>query len=241
MVKNLNLGQHFLINPDIIKQELKVANITKKDKILEVGAGEGILTKELLKKTDHVLAFEIDKNLQQDQVPIIYDNALNHSWQGYKIVANIPYYLSEQIMVKAIKDNVTELTLIVGEKFKHKLTENKTKIGILSNLHYNIEPVLMIEKENFSPQPRVNSWLIKLKLKTINTELEKKLILILQRKGKLKNSLLNSFTFQGKTKNEAREIINQMDLNQQSLEKPVSKITDKLLLRLLDELKKIYK
>jgi len=246
--QNLDKGQHFLRDLTIIKKEA-IANISKKDKIIEIGAGEGILTAELIKKAEEVLAFEIDKRYasklnflekSNKNLKIIYDNALDYSWRGYtKIVSNIPFFLSEQIIDKAIEEGILEMTLIVGERFKEKLANKQTKIGIISNLFYNIEFITEIDKKYFSPPPRVNSWLIKMNRKKEFSSIELLLISILKRKGKLKNAILYSFVEKGKTKREARKILESMDLNSQSLEKPMSKITGKLLTRLIKELEKL--
>ena len=120
--QNLDKGQHFLRDLTIIKKEVSTANISKKDKIIEIGAGEGILTAELIKKAGEVLAFEIDKRYasklnflekSNKNLKIIYDNALDYSWRGYtKIVSNIPYFLSEQIIDKAIEEGIDRKSVV---------------------------------------------------------------------------------------------------------------------------------
>jgi 16S rRNA (adenine1518-N6/adenine1519-N6)-dimethyltransferase len=87
--QDFDKGQHFLIDLNIIKKEVDVANISKKDKIIEIGAGEGNLTSELVKKAGKVLAFEIDKRYaiklnflekNNKNLKVIYNNALHYSW-----------------------------------------------------------------------------------------------------------------------------------------------------------------
>ena len=247
--RDFDKGQHFLVDLNIIKKEVDVAKISKKDKIIEIGAGEGNLTAELVKEAGEVLAFEIDKRYasklnflekNNKNLKIIYDDALDHSWKGYtKIVSNIPYFISEQIINKAIEEGILEMTLIVGKRFKEKLASKQSKIGIISNLFYNIEFITKVDKKCFSPPPRVNSWLIKMSRKKEFSDTESLLISILKRKGKLKNAILYSFVERGKTKRESKKIIENMNLNSQSLEKPMSRLTGKLLIRLIKELKKI--
>ena len=58
-----NLGQHFLVDKHILEKEISVAELSKDDKVIEVGAGRGFLTEELVKKSKEVLAFEIDEEL----------------------------------------------------------------------------------------------------------------------------------------------------------------------------------
>src|SRR3989344_2026105 len=90
--------QHILIDNKILEKEIEISDITKKDNIIEIGAGPGNLTIELAKKANKVLAFEIDEKFKENldnlkiNIEIIYGNALNYSWKGYnKIVSNIPY------------------------------------------------------------------------------------------------------------------------------------------------------
>ncbi len=247
--QDLNKDQHFLINPAIIKKEIEVARITKQDKIIEIGAGTGNLTKELIKKAGKVCAYEIDQRYAKElnqlkkknkNLEIIFDNALKYSWNGYnKIVSNIPYSISEPVIMKAIKDNINDLVLIVGENFKKILEKKQTKIGIIANLHYNIEFIMRIDKSYFLPPPRVDSWLIKLTKKSEFSKIDSILISLLQRKGKIKNAILYSLVKIGKTKRQAREIIRNMNIDKEILEKPVSQIPGKIILRLKEEFKNI--
>ena len=242
--RNLEKAQHFLKNREIIEKEVAIANLSKKDKVIEIGAGEGNLTEKLAKRAEKVLVFEIDKRYSKkleklrenyDNLEIIYDNALNYSWKNYsKIVSNIPYFISEQLIKKSIEDGIYEIIIIVGERFKEILEKKESKIGILSNLFYNIDFVQKVDKNNFLPAPQTNSWLIKLKRKEKLSPKEAFLASILGKKGKIKNALLYSLVERGKTKREARKIIENMEFSKQVLEKPVSRITGKFLIKLAE-------
>ncbi len=61
---NLQLGQHFLIDKDAVVELASLANLTAKDNVLEIGAGTGVLTKELASKAGCVVAIEIDERLE---------------------------------------------------------------------------------------------------------------------------------------------------------------------------------
>ncbi len=239
MSQNLQKGQHFLTNPKIIQKEIEISDIKSTDKIIEIGAGEGALTKELAKLSNKILIFEIDKQYKDKLEPIksknltiIYDNAIIFPWINYnKIIANIPYNLSEQILNKSIIEDISSLTLIVGEKFKIILENNKTKSGVLANIFYQINYIKKIDKKEFIPSPRVNSWLIKLtsREQNLKTQLIKS---ILQKNGKTKNAIIYSLVEQGKTKNEAKEIIKEINLSEKVLDKSVKKITTNTILKL---------
>lgn len=245
--KDFDKGQHFLIDSKVIKKEIEIANISKKDKVIEIGAGEGILTFELVKKAGKVIAFEVDKryseklnSFKKKNLRIIYDDALKYSWKGMKIVSNIPYVISEQIILKSIEDKVSEMVLIVGERLKEKLKEKNSKIGIIANLFYNINFIIKVEKKCFSPSPRVDSWMIRFERKKKFSEKEKRIIYILRGKGKLKNSLMSLLVREGKTKNQAREKIKNLGLHGGVLEKPIGSLTGRVLLRLRNILEKDF-
>lgn len=243
--------QHLLIDKEILKKEIEAAQLSKEDKILEIGAGTGTLTKELARKASRVTAFEIDKQFSEDlgklkkenkNLKIIYGNALNFSWKGYnKIVSNIPYTLSEPIILKAIRENMPLLVLIVSEGFKENLMNKDSKIGFITQLFYNMAIFDRVDRKCFSPSPKTDSYIIKLEKrdeKNLN-ESEKALRFILFKEGKLKNAFLSYFLSKGKTKNQAREILKQLKIPEKTLEKKISKITGKSLNIINDFLRSI--
>jgi 16S rRNA (adenine1518-N6/adenine1519-N6)-dimethyltransferase len=105
-----SLGQHWLRDEESLKAIVKAANITKKDTVLEIGPGLGTLTKELVKHARKVIAVEYDEVLAgrlDSQVPginlsVIHQDILkfdlNQMPLEYKVAANIPYYITGNIM-----------------------------------------------------------------------------------------------------------------------------------------------
>ncbi len=242
-------GQHLLINEDVLKKEISVAKIKDSDKVIEIGAGAGMLTKELVKKSGKVLAFEIDEKFKKyldelsgvnKNLRIVYGDALKVDWRGYdKIVSNIPYVLSEPIVSKAIIDGIDELVLIVGAKFKDLLSSEKfehSRIGVIASLFYDFEAILKVDKKDFNPVPSVNSWLIRLVRKKKVSKIDSILQSVVVRKGKIKNSIMYGLVNEGKTKREAREIIAGTKIPLEILDKPVKMMTGKFILRLKDDL-----
>jgi len=244
-IQNPEKQQHFLKNKSILNKEIEVAKLTKKDRVLEIGAGDGRLTELISKKAGFVIAFETDKNFQPilenlklKNAEVFFENVLKNSWRVYdKIVSNIPYSLSEPVIMKSIKEGIKELTLIVGEKFATLLKEKTSKIGVIANLYFEIEYVQKIDKKEFEPAPRVNSFLIHLKRKK-PTEIELVLQSILEKESKTKNAIIKTFQNYGKTKNQAREIINEMGLNVESLNKKTKTLSGKFIERLREGLDK---
>ena len=138
------------------------------------------------------------------------------------------YYYSILAIIILISD-IEELVLIVGESFKEILEKKETKIGIIADLFFEFEPVIFIDKKSFSPEPRVNSWLIKLKAKDASNH-EKILQEIILREGKTKNAIIHALMNERKTKNQAREILEKMNLDEEVLDKSNKNITGKVLL-----------
>ncbi|MEK6906717.1 MAG: rRNA adenine N-6-methyltransferase family protein [Nanoarchaeota archaeon] len=241
--------QHFLTDISVLKKEIEISNLTKKDRVIEIGSGNGILTKELAKRAGKVLSFEIDsgfeyylKNLvrKNKNLKIIYGNALDYDWEGYnKIVSNIPYSLSESVIQKAIKSDIKDITLIVGKNFKDILLSQKNKIGVISGLFFEVKPVMSVKKTSFNPHPRVESWLIRLTKKKESDKTEIIIREIVSKNGKIKNAIIYSLVESGKTKKQSKKIINDMNINKNVLEKPVSKITGKFILILKQRMEKL--
>ena len=102
---NKRLGQHFLISQKVLQKIIQTANLSKNDIVLEIGPGLGILTQELAQKAKKVIAIEKDERMVEilkdvlgdyKNVEIIQGDILKEKLQitNYKIVANIPYYLT---------------------------------------------------------------------------------------------------------------------------------------------------
>lgn len=237
---NPEKDQHILIDEKIIDEEIEVAKLTKKDKVIEIGSGPGNLTRKLIGKAAQVKAFEPDKQFKKEleslKAEIIFDNALKHSWHGYnKIVSNIPYTASEPIIQKAIKDKIDSLVLIVSENFS-KTLQSKEKLGLVANLFFEIRIIKKVSKSSFFPEPRIDSALIILERKKKLTKKERILQRILFREGKTKNALLQALVSEGYTKNQAREILLNSNLSDEAMNKPAKKITSKFLILLENKL-----
>jgi len=236
--------QHFLINREALNREIEEAGLNPEDKVIEIGAGTGILTEELAKKAGQVLSFEIDKKFKEklynlekyNNLKIIYKNALNCSWEGYnKIVSNIPYSLSEPVVMKAINSNIELMVLIVSENFKNVLFSEDRKISKIANLFFIIKSVSVVKKESFFPMPKVDSWILKFERKK-PAKIEKILQNIVTKNSKIKNAILYSLVENGKTKKQAKEIVNKFGLHENILNKSVKKITCKLIKRIKENL-----
>src|SRR3989338_2179158 len=188
-IPNTDLGQHFLIDKKVIDKEIAIADLSKEDMVIEIGAGKGYLTEQLALKSKEVLAFELDPRMnvfldalekKHKNLRVVYGDAMKFSWKGYD------------------------------------------------------------KKTSFSPEPRVDSWLITLKQKTKVSKEERILQSIILKKGKIKNAIINSLTFEsGLTKKQAKNLLEQMHIENYVLNKPVASITGRFLEKVRDGLKEL--
>ena len=107
-----SLGQHFLVNDDLITQAIELGNVSQEDHVLEIGPGPGVLTEALLATGCQVTAVEIDSvavthlneafgpEQQAEQFTVLEGDALEIRWPDTitKVVANIPYQISSPLV-----------------------------------------------------------------------------------------------------------------------------------------------
>ena len=211
-VRNLDqTGQHYMIDPDLIKFIVNSAELEKEDIVLEIGYGKGVLTKELAKKCK-VIAIDIEEHqFAVKNVVFIKDNVLNVFDQLYetytfnKIVANIPYNISEPLMKLIFKQHkeLESVVLTIGKNFATLLTSNDNRIGIIANHIYDIELLKTVKSRSFSPPPSVDSEVILLEPKSdALSDMYSKLVLLDDRK--LKNAMEKILA--DKTKRQVKEL-----------------------------------
>ena len=107
-------GQNFLTDTSVIKQIIDYINPKENDRVLEIGPGMGALTKPLLSKIKHINVIEIDSDMvahlkntiADDQITILENDILMVEKQDLssydRIIGNLPYYISTEIMIKMI-------------------------------------------------------------------------------------------------------------------------------------------
>src|SRR5271169_2897931 len=110
-----SLGQNFLHDANQLQKIIEAGEISKVDKVLEIGPGLGPLTELLLEKADEVLAIEMDRRLVEvlrerfgsaKNLNLLHDDALEflrrepRDWSDWKLVANLPYSVASPILVE---------------------------------------------------------------------------------------------------------------------------------------------
>ena len=178
------LGQNFLLDENIARKITDAARITAEDEILEIGPGLGALTRLLCEKARRVIAVEKDPNLippltkalsRLDNVEIVAADALKADFSHYikgkrlKVVANLPYSISSQILLKLIEHRklFSLLVLMLQREVGARIASppgGKTygSISVFIQAFADVERVMSVPPEAFWPTPEVESIVLRL-------------------------------------------------------------------------------
>lgn len=185
-----NLGQNFLIDPNIVQKQLQLAQIVAEDTVVEIGPGLGTLTQSLLALNATVYAIELDKtlyqHLNQNLLPSYaksfhlmqgdaIDDPLAHLPQiqkTFKIVANLPYAISTPWFAKILEKSQfpQKIVVMLQKEAAERLSAiPKTKkigpISLFLQAIYEVEGTHKVSKNAFYPIPDVDSVLLVLNLR----------------------------------------------------------------------------
>ncbi len=180
-----SLGQNFLRDEDVIERIFSVAEVKPDDWVVEVGPGTGALTEKLALRVEKLLAIELDHALverlqkqfgQSKNVSILEGNILDiylddvlltagFSERPYKIIANIPYYITAPIIrtFLSLKHQPQSLTLMVQNEVAERLAAQPGSMSLLSVMaqyYAHVEKQFFVSKEAFEPVPKVDSAVI---------------------------------------------------------------------------------
>lgn len=229
------LGQNFLINEEIAEKIALSAGLPAAGNVLEIGPGRGILTKYLSQEAGRVLAVEIDKNLANSlrgkykNATIIEENILKinlpdlikeNDFESYKVVANLPYYITSKIirLLLETKYPPQEMILMVQKEVGERIVASDGKESLLSiSVKFYARPELVfdVSRENFEPAPEVDSAVLRITKKNAAPDVNTKHFFSLVRAGfsskrkTLANNLSSAFQI---PKAEAAELIEKAHL-----------------------------
>jgi len=188
-----SLGQNFLTDRSVLKTIITTANLTPKDIVLEIGPGEGFLTTALLETGVRVLAVEKDDRLigvlnkkfaeaiKKNQLELIHNDILNFDFysritklqaSNYKLVANIPYYLTGQIIrhFLTVENQPTSMTLMLQKEVAKRIIdpEKESLLSISVKCYGTPHYIRTVPRGAFQPVPGVDSAI--LQIDNINRE-----------------------------------------------------------------------
>ena len=178
------LGQNFLQDISIIKQIVKALDISKDDIVVEIGAGSGNLTRELVKEKKLIYALEFDRDLAEKlRKKITESNLCIHfgdariiqpeeflNSNDYKLVGNLPYYAANRIMRNFLYSrNPPSMAVIMLQKeVAQKLICMQGKNSFLSvnfGIHWASTILRYVSPEVFIPKPKIESAIVLMKRK----------------------------------------------------------------------------
>lgn len=182
MSRNHLMSQHFLRNPRLALILIGHSNLKKRDTVIEIGAGSGVITSALSKKVSKVIAIEPDSdallklkaNLTRqkcENVEVVCKDFMTfHLPSGpYKVFSNPPFHLSSAILHKLIEnDNPPEaIYLILQKQFALKLLNNgrhyTSQLGLALTRNYQTRIRLPLKSTDFTPPPAVPTVLFEAK------------------------------------------------------------------------------
>ena len=178
-------GQNFLNNQEIVNKIIDAADINKNSIVYEIGPGDGIITKEIIKKNPKIFyCIEIDSSLKprlenffnNKNYKLIFDNALTFDEkiflnQNVTIISNLPYNISLKLLTKWCHQQsshgwIKEMILMFQKEVAERIlaTENTKKFGritVLSSALFEVSNIINVNKINFNPAPKVHSCVLK--------------------------------------------------------------------------------
>ncbi len=179
MQKKKSLGQHFLRSHSYLTQIAAAADIRVGERVLEIGPGDGALTEKLLDAGAHVVAIEKDHRL----IPLLQEKftsknfevheadalridptALGFTSGEYKVIGNIPYYITGALLRKFLSENCQpSLLLFLIQKEVAERIARSPKESILSlaiKAYGTPRYVKTVPRGAFSPPPKVDSAIL---------------------------------------------------------------------------------
>jgi len=177
---NKRLGQNFLIDPNIVRKIVSLAEITPETTVLEIGPGRGVLTEALSQAAGHVVAVEIDpllhRLLQERQanwpnVELVCGDALVYPFErlpaGTVVVANLPYYISTPLMFRLLdcRECFPRMVLMLQNEVADRLVAKpgSADYGVLSVMAQyaaHITKAFKVSAQCFRPRPEVGSAVV---------------------------------------------------------------------------------
>jgi 16S rRNA (adenine1518-N6/adenine1519-N6)-dimethyltransferase len=179
------LGQHFLVDPNIVRKIVALAELRPDETVFEIGPGRGILTRALCAEAEQVVAVELDVQLGEYLRETIRDcrnldlhlgDALEFPYEelpeGTVVVANLPYYVSTPLLFKLLeaRRKIDRMVLMLQTEVARRLvaqpgTEDYGILSVLTQYAAVAKLAFMVSANCFRPRPDVGSSVVSLALR----------------------------------------------------------------------------
>ncbi len=178
-----SLGQHWLRDQESLDAVVEMAGITSSDTVVEVGPGLGFLTDKLCAAAervvavefDHDLAIDLPKRVSRNNLSVIEADILDFDYasqpSGYKLVGNIPYYLTSHLLRVALEhaNKPTVIVFLIQKEVAERLAATPGSMSILAvTAQYYASVTLgpLVPADLFEPPPKVDSQIIALHVRS---------------------------------------------------------------------------
>lgn len=183
-------GQNFISDKNLLFAICNDADVGEDDEVLEIGAGAGALTEAISQKAKKIVSYEIDRSLEEHllslglkNVKFVFGDIMNFEiddiekdFEGdYKMIANLPYYITTPIIFKFLKDSkrISSLTIMVQKEVAERIVAQVGEkdygvLSIMTNFYGQAKINRIVSRQMFYPQPNVDSAVV-----TINIDREK--------------------------------------------------------------------
>ena len=175
-----SLGQHWLKEPEILADIAEAAELTGDDVVLEIGPGLGTLTSRLLARANSVTAVEFDADLARKlpgqfpgkKLTVVNQDILQFDLsqlpKNYKVVANVPYYITSKIVEKLMTagNKPSIAVLLVQKEVAERIAAEAGNMSILSvsvQIFAEAELDIEVPRQFFTPPPKVDSQVVVLR------------------------------------------------------------------------------
>ena len=177
IVPDLEYGQNFITDRNLIDREVSLAEVRKKDTVLEIGPGVGILTEALARRARRVVAIEKDTQFKEilsdlqkrsPNVEVVFDDAVTAEYPPFnKVVSNLPFKVALPIIFKLMNHDFELAILICQERLTRRITAKPgeakySRISVQVARRANARLLHTISRAKFFPAPDVNAALLRL-------------------------------------------------------------------------------
>lgn len=177
---NKSLGQHFLVDGASLEAIMAAAEPGPADTVLEIGPGLGVMTRPLARTAARVVAVETDPVLAEllrrdapDSLEVVEQDILRYDVRtlppGYKVIANIPYYLTSKIFRLLIEspNPPSLMSVLIQKEVAERIAASPGQMSVLAlSVQYYGQPeiVQIVERHKFWPAPAVDSAILRVRL-----------------------------------------------------------------------------
>lgn len=176
-----SLGQHFLTDTDVLDQIIHAADLHSSDVVLEIGAGPGVLSQRLAPHVRELHALELDsemkpvwsevmKNFSHATLHLVDALSYSPSFDSYKIVANVPYYITSPLLRHFLRDlsgkRPSLVLFLIQSEVAERICDLKkpTLLSWLVRVFGTADLVCRVPGSSFYPPPKVESALLRIRV-----------------------------------------------------------------------------